>query len=227
MDDATLLIAAREPTLETAADLHRRVPPDWYFRSIRENAFQRFWHRRRFREVRKLIEPTRGRILDVGCADGVFTNVIREAAQAEEAIGMDALEESVDWANRHWRGRKGLSFRVGDAHALPFRDGHFDAAFAMEVLEHVVDPLQALREIRRVLRPGGYAVLLVPSDNLLFRIIWWGWTRTRGRIWDDTHIQSFRGDTLPGLAREAGLALDVDRTFLLGMLHVVKARKLQ
>ncbi len=118
-----------------------------------------------------------------------------------------------------------MQFRLGDSHSLDFPDASFDAVTCFEMLEHVFDPKAVLNEMYRVLKPGGYVVLLVPSDNLLFRVIWWVWTRTRGKIWDETHIQSFRGDSLPKLTQACGFTLEVDKTFLLGMLHVVKGRK--
>ena len=62
--------------LISAIKLHEHVPPDWYYRSIKENLFQRFWHKTRFKEIAKLVGKTDGQILDIGSADGVFTNVI-------------------------------------------------------------------------------------------------------------------------------------------------------
>ncbi|TSC58672.1 MAG: type 11 methyltransferase [Candidatus Peregrinibacteria bacterium Greene0416_19] len=211
----------------SAAEIHQHVPPDWYYQSIsvQRNPFQRFWHSCRFREVGKLVEPTGGKILDVGCADGVFTQVILEKSNASEIVGIDVLPASVDWANEHWKHTGRMRFQVADAHALPFPDHSFDAVFCLEMLEHIYDPSQALREMRRVLRPGGYCVFLVPSDSLLFRVIWAVWTRLRGQIWEGTHIQSFRRGSLGQIVRKVGFCIDVERTFLLGMLYVVKGRK--
>lgn len=210
---------------KTAAQLHEKVPPDWYHQSIRKNKGQKFWHTTRFKKVGELIEPNGGRILDIGSADGVFTKVILDKSKADKIIGIDVLESSVDWANKHWRNEKRMSFEVGDAHKLNFKASTFDAVFALEILEHVFDPAKVLREIKRVLKKGGYAVLLVPSDSKLFNIIWFFWTKMRGRIWDDTHIQTYRNNYLPKVAERAGFNIDRNEKFLLGMLHVVKVRK--
>jgi len=206
--------------------LHKRVPPDWYHRSIRENILQRFWHQRRFSEVGKLIEQTGGKILDIGSADGTFSRVIFEKSGEAYVIGIDVLKMSVDWANRKWGKSKKMRFQVGDAHKLEFPPASFDAVFALEVLEHVYDPEKVLKEIKRVLKKGGYAVLLVPSDSLLFRLIWFFWTKYRGSIWKDTHIQSFKNDFLIKLCKNAGFKIEVSRKFLIGMLHLVKLRKI-
>ena len=213
--------------IRDAANLHEKVPPGWYFNSIRRNILQRYWHTRRFGEVTKLIDSTKGRILDIGCADGVFTYEILKKSEAHEIIAIDVLEESISWAKKQWRNEPKIKFMVVDAHNLKFDSTSFDAVFALEVLEHVYRPLDVLKEIKRVLKKGGYAVFLVPSDSLLFRVLWeFFWTNTRGKIWKDTHIHSFRKDYLVRLAKEAGFKVEVSKKFISGMLHLVKVRKL-
>ena len=54
--------------------------------------------------------------------------------------------------------------------ALPFRDGAFDRVYCSEVLEHVLDPESVIREMHRVLAPGGIAVISVPNEVLINRI---------------------------------------------------------
>lgn len=209
-----------------AAKLHENVPPDWYFKSIQENLLQKYWHGRRFDEIKKLIEQTRGKILDIGSADGVFTKIIADKSGAKEVIGIDVLQSSVDWANKHWKDDERLKFKLGDAHKLRFNPNTFDAVFAFEVLEHVADPKKVLIEIKRVLKKGGYAVFLVPTDNLIFKIGWdYVWTKTRGRVWHETHIHSFAKSSLVELAREIGFKIDKDKKFILGMLQAIKVRK--
>lgn len=214
--------------IASAAHLHENVPPDWYFRSIQENVFQRYWHGRRFDEVTKLIEVNpKAKILDIGSADGVFTKKILDKSNAKEIIGIDVLKTSVDWANSHWKKEKRMNFRLGDAHKLKFKNGAFDAVFAFEVLEHVVSPEEVLREIKRILKPRGYAIFLVPTDSFLFKTGWdLVWTKTRGKVWDDTHIQSFTKSSLPDLARKVGYKVEEDKEFILGMLHLIKVRKI-
>lgn len=211
--------------LKFAAHLHEHVPPDWYYRSIKENIFQRYWHKRRFDEVSKMIEENnKGIILDIGSADGTFTNVILQRSKAKKVTGIDVLEKSVDWANKHWDSEK-LKFQLGDAHKLNFKPDTFDAVVALEVLEHVKEPKKVLREIKRVLKKGGYAVFLVPSDSILFKIIWFFWTKSRGKIWQDTHIQTYRNDYLVKISKGVGFKIEESKKFILDMLHLVKVRK--
>lgn len=213
--------------MEEAIKLHKNTPPNWYFQSLRVDPLQRYWHTTRFTEVSNLIEPTGGLILDIGCADGVFSKVIFDKSHADKFIGMDVIKSSVDWANKHWNKERKMTFVFGDAHDLKFKTGTFDAVFAMEVLEHVVDPKKVLSEIRRILKKDGYAVFLVPSDNLLFRTIWFIWLHfyPRGWVWRDTHIQTYRNNYLTKVCKQAGFKIEIDKKFNLGMLHVIKVRK--
>jgi len=214
-------------TEKTAEELHEQVPPNWYYESLRVDLFQRLWHKRRFDEVRKLSEPVKGSVLDIGCADGVFSKVILESTKADKLIGMDVLKSSVDWANKKWKKNKNMKFVRGDAHDLKFKTGTFDAVFILEVLEHVHEPKKVLQEVKRILKKGGYGVFLVPSDSILFRSIWYLWLHfyPRGWVWRDTHIQTYRNNYLPIVCKKAGFAVEVDKKFNLGMLHVVKVRK--
>lgn len=210
----------------SAEQLHENVPPDWYFKSIRHNIFQKYWHNRRFEEVKKLADPVKnGKVLDIGSADGVFTRELLDATKASNIIGIDVLAHSVDWANNHWKRNKKMSFEVGNAHKLDFKANTFDAVFALEVLEHVHDPVKVFKEIKRVLKKGGYAIFLVPTDVIWFKIGWdYIWTKTRGSIWDDTHIQSFTNDKLIEASEKAGFEVEESKKFILGMLQAVKVR---
>lgn len=212
---------------EKAAQLHANVPPDWYHQSLRVDILQRFWHKRRFEEISKLIEPVKGEVLDVGCADGTFSRVILDKTKASKLIGIDVLESSVDWANKHWKKNKRMKFMVGDAHSLKFKANSFDAVFCLEVLEHVYNPESVLKEIKRVLKKGGYGIFLVPSDNFLFRTTWFLWLHfyPRGWVWRETHIQTYKNSYLPKLCRKIGFKVEEDKKFLLGMLHAVRVRK--
>ena len=210
-----------------AEELHKNVPENWYFESIKVDLFQRFWHKKRFREVSAVIEPVKGKILDIGCNDGTFSKVILDASGASQLVGIDVVKKTVDWANSHWKKTGKMKFIVADAKDIPFPAQTFDAVFALEVLEHVFDPGKVLTDVKRVLKKDGYAVLLVPSDNFLFRIIWFLWLHfyPRGKVWRDTHIQTYNGNFLTKISKKVGFKIVVDKKFLLGMLHLVKVKK--
>lgn len=212
-------------TSKDAATLHEHVPPGWYYKSIKENILQRFWHKRRFEIVSGLIEPIGGKVLDIGSADGTFTKIILDKSKADKVIGIDVLKDSVKWAKNHWRRYKKLKFMTGDAHDLKFDANTFEAVFALEILEHVFDPPRVFKEIKRVLKKGGYAVFLVPTDSLLFSLVWFFWTKYRGKIWKDTHIHTYKRNYLAKLLKEYGFKEERNVKFILGMLQAVKVRK--
>jgi ubiquinone/menaquinone biosynthesis C-methylase UbiE len=212
--------------LRQARDLHGKTPPNWYFESIKVDFLQRIWHKARFYNVSKVIEHVNGSVLDIGCADGTFSKEILEKSKASKLIGIDVLKTSISWARKHWKNPK-MRFLVGDAHKLQFPKETFDAVFIMEVLEHVADPKLVLKEVKRVLKKGGYGVFLVPSDSFLFKSIWFFWLRfyPRGWVWEHTHIQTYRRNYLTKICKQAGFKIEVDNKFNLGMLHLVKVRK--
>jgi SAM-dependent methyltransferase len=104
----------------------------------------------------------RGDWLDCGSCDGYYAAALRERG-ATAVVGTDVDEHRVAYAKRLWAGFDGLEFITAPAESMPFRDGAFDGVLVNEVLEHVSDQEQALREIRRVLAPGGHVAIFGPN----------------------------------------------------------------
>ncbi|MDP8923625.1 MAG: class I SAM-dependent methyltransferase [Chloroflexota bacterium] len=106
------------------------------------------------------------RLLDCGCGPGSITVGLAEAAAPGEVIGLDLQPAQIERARllAAERGVLNVRFEVGDVSQLPFPDASFDAAFAHTLLLHVRDRVGALREIRRVLKPGG-VVGVVDDDH--------------------------------------------------------------
>ncbi|QDZ14011.1 methyltransferase domain-containing protein [Humibacter ginsenosidimutans] len=96
-------------------------------------------------------------VLDVGSGPGTITLDLARLVSPGRVIGIDAFELVVSNANGLAADNdlRNVEFRVGDAYALDFEDASFDVVHAHQVLQHLVDPVAALREFRRVLRPGG------------------------------------------------------------------------
>lgn len=103
----------------------------------------------------------RRQILDVGCGTGTM---LTHLAPYGKAQGIDIDEEAVGYC--HERGL--LDVRLGAAEKLPFADGSFDLVTALDVVEHLDDDVAALREMRRVLRPGGELLVTVPAHRFLW-----------------------------------------------------------
>jgi ubiquinone/menaquinone biosynthesis C-methylase UbiE len=94
-------------------------------------------------------------VLDVGCGPGTITVDLARRVAPGRALGVDTSAEVIEHAASSAAGATGVSFRVGDVHELPVDDGSFDVVHAHQVLQHLADPVAALREMRRVCRPGG------------------------------------------------------------------------
>lgn len=94
-------------------------------------------------------------LLDVGCGPGTITVEFADRLAPGRVVGVDAAAEVIARAAELGAGRENLEFAVADAYALPFEDGSFDIVHAHQLLHHLGDPVAALREFRRVTKPGG------------------------------------------------------------------------
>jgi SAM-dependent methyltransferase len=96
-------------------------------------------------------------VLDVGCGPGTITVDLaaRVTPGSVTAVEVSADVLALARAEAAARHRSDIEFAVGDVHALRFPDDTFDVVHAHQVLQHVADPVQALREMRRVCKPGG------------------------------------------------------------------------
>jgi len=97
------------------------------------------------------------RLLDVGCGPGTITIDLAARVAPGEVVGIDAAPDIVDVARAEAAktGVDNVGFDVGDVYALGFDDGAFDVVHAHQVLQHLADPVAALREMRRVCAVGG------------------------------------------------------------------------
>ena len=107
-----------------------------------------------------LAVPAESRWLDVGCGTGALSATILDLARPATLTGLDASEGYAAYARERVRDPR-AAFRLGDAQALPFDDGSFDATVSGLMLNFLPDPARGLAEMARVTRPGGLVALYV------------------------------------------------------------------
>jgi ubiquinone/menaquinone biosynthesis C-methylase UbiE len=97
-------------------------------------------------------------LLDVGCGPGTITADLARRIPDGAVVGVDLPPDVIGTA-QHDFGSANLRFEVGDVYALHFDEGSFDLVFAHQVLQHLGDPVAALGEMLRVIRPGGHVAV--------------------------------------------------------------------
>ena len=124
--------------------------------------------RRRDRLARTFVSFTGKRVLDYGCGNGAQT--LTFAPDAAEITGCDIAPEGLEELAREAQARGITTIRPleFDGHTIPLPDACFDLAYSFEVLEHVGDERQTLREIRRVLKPDAEFLITVPNKWWIF-----------------------------------------------------------
>jgi ubiquinone/menaquinone biosynthesis C-methylase UbiE len=117
-------------------------------------------------------------ILDVGCGEGVLVHKWAQRYPQARIVGLDleAPDIQAGWAQHQ---APNVEYRINKAENLPFADGEFALASAIEVLEHVPDPADTVAEMARVAR-GGHVLVSVPREPL-----WRGLNMARGAYLKD------------------------------------------
>ncbi|MEM7226753.1 MAG: class I SAM-dependent methyltransferase [Pseudomonadota bacterium] len=151
-------------------------------------------------------------VLDCGCGPGTITVGLARAAAPGAVTGIDLAASQVELAreNAAKHDFDNIAFERGDVYQLPYPDDTFDAVFSHAMLEHLNDPLAVLREMRRVLKPGGVVgircidlggTLIAPADAALERAhdIW-------GKYREHCGGDPFMGRRLRAVLSQAGFA---------------------
>lgn len=149
-------------------------------------------------------------VLDVGCGPGTITADIARRVAPGPVLGVEPVPGPLEQARAHAAGLENVEFALGDVYALDHPAGAFDVVHAHQVLQHLTDPVAALREMLRVCRPGGvvaardadYAAMTwYPADPRLDR-----WLAVYRAVARGNGAEPDAGRRLLAWARAAGAA---------------------
>ena len=213
-------ILYREPAMKSIANPLPREMMEHTYPILFRVEQSHWWHIGRRRILAEFVEAIcggvtdrRARILDVGCGTGANLLMLSKYGDAE---GVDISEDALAFCRE-----RGLDkVKLGAAETLPYEDGTFDLVTAFDVVEHIDDDLAGLKEMLRVLRPGGHVLLFVPTFMFL-----WG-------LQDDVshHRRRYRLPELARVLEQAGFKIErttyANITFFLPILAIRKLMQL-
>jgi len=192
-----------------------KVPPNYYQHGIKNNFFQYLWHSQKIKLAKRIISSLHFKnCLDIGCAGGYMISEIAKAYPQANYIGVDVYDKAMAYAKKKY---PNIKFKVASAEKLPFKDSSFDLVLFYETIEHVENPEACLKEIKRILRSDGNLILTMDSGSLLFKIVWFIWENTKGRVWKKAHIHPFHHKELEKLIKKAGFTIGKKIFSFLGM----------
>ena len=162
------------------------------------------------------------KILDCGCGEGFYSMVMSELHPETDVIAFDYNAELLKKAASWLRPESRVDFRNGDIEkGLPFEDNTFDGLIFTEVLEHLNDDRHALKEIFRVMKPGGVVALTVPNASYPFNWDPLNWIREHlglghfnpkntvlGGVWSYDHKRLYSVEQITELATTAGFRVE-------------------
>lgn len=191
---------------------------DYMTRNEADMAFKR-----RVRTIFEWVDPLAdATILDIPCGRGFYLNMFRHVSDCT-LVGADLDWEVIQKAQQNVGHLNNVALHHADIYALPYPDASFDAVILSEVLEHIEDDVSALREVWRVLKPGGVVAITVPNANYPFLWDPINWTLERyfdrritkgllAGIWAN-HVRLYDRDRLYMSVLEAGFVVEAERSF--------------
>jgi SAM-dependent methyltransferase len=177
--------------------------------------------KKRVQTVFEWVQPTDDKvILDCACGRGFYLNMIRKVSNCK-MVGLELDEEVIEKAGRNVGHLSNLLLNRANIYSQPYASESFDAVILSEILEHIDDDVRGLREVFRVLKPGGVVAITVPHANYPF---WWdpinktletvfGTHISAGPlagIWAN-HVRLYTIDQLREAVEQAGFVVEEER----------------
>jgi len=188
-----LIYVSPRPTQVGGADVYRRLRDERYA-SLRAERVEHFEHD--LAELERFGGP--GPVLDVGCGSGYFLEAARNRGW-DPVRGVELNSWMVDLGRE-----AGLEISAGQLREQGYPGNFFQLVSFWDVIEHMNDPLVELAEVRRIMRPGGLLVLLVPDAESF-------WARLLGERWWAVirmHLYYFTRETVTRLLERSGFRVE-------------------
>jgi SAM-dependent methyltransferase len=179
--------------------------------------------KRRVRTIFEWIEPTDDKLIfDCACGRGFYLNMIRAVSNCR-LVGLELDPAVIAQTERNVGQLPDITLTRANIYHQPYPDNMFDGAILSEILEHVDDDVRGLREVYRVLKPGGIVAITVPNANYPF---WWDpINRTLENvlhthiqngplagIWAN-HVRLYTREALRRAVEAAGFIVEAERAF--------------
>ncbi len=179
--------------------------------------------KKRVRTIFEWIEPRDDSvILDCACGRGFYLNMFRYVSRCR-LVGLELEDEIIRKAQRNVGHLPNLLLTNANIYSLPYPDNTFDGVILSEILEHIERDVDGLKEVLRVLKPGGVVAITVPNANYPF---WWDPINKTLETLFQTHIQHgplagiwanhvrlYTRDQLRQSVLAAGFAVEEERAF--------------
>ena len=145
-----------------------------------------------------------GRVMDVGCGDGFFTAQILQCFNLKNVYGLDISSKAVDLARLKY---PEINFQQGELNHIPEETNSIDSVTMIEVIEHLIDIEGTLKELFRVMKPGGILLITTTDFNLLKQVIIAMFFFEKYFYPTNPHIRFFKRSTLTDVLSENGFSV--------------------
>ncbi len=142
-----------------------------YQKEYWEKVDRRYEHAIETATLKKLLEkiPPIKKLIDIGCGFGRLYPVYQH--KAEKIILFDYCQELLDSAKNTIGNKKNIEFIQGNAYEMPFKNNTIDLGISIRTLHHFIEPEKFIKEVKRILKPGGYFIFEIPNKRNFKQIL--------------------------------------------------------